>query len=403
MKTIGIIAEYNPLHYGHLYQLELAKTKYNADRIVVVMSGNFTQRGTPAIIDKKRRAELAIKSGADLVLELPSYFSSGKLEDFALGAVSIMHNTGIVDEILFGSECGDIKTIETIAEAMLIDDNSYKIIRQGMRTGITLIEASQTVLSKLVSDQEKLSTIIESINKPNNMLGIFYVLAIKKLHSKIIPSTNLRRGQDFNDSTILNSQDSIIFSSASAIRDFLYSKAYQSHTINPSIIDWYIKSCPEITRSELKKSFSEHGFIKSNAMFELFKEKVMDSDIKELCSYVDISSEEYNRITTAFTPGIDYDSFIHNASKGLRSGAKIDRCITHYVLNHKKTILEQFKMDSVTYYTSVLSNNANGCNMLDEIEEKTHYNKSNMSSLGKLQKEADLYADKIYCSLFSTP
>ncbi|MBQ9135949.1 MAG: nucleotidyltransferase family protein, partial [Lachnospiraceae bacterium] len=107
MKTVGIIAEYNPFHNGHLYQLEKAKELSGADFAVIVMSGNFVQRGTPALIDKYARTKMALCNGADLILELPVCYATASAEYFAKGAVSLLSALG-VDALCFGSECGDV-------------------------------------------------------------------------------------------------------------------------------------------------------------------------------------------------------------------------------------------------------------------------------------------------------
>ena len=112
MKTVGIIAEYNPFHNGHLYQIEKAKELSQADYVIVIMSGNFVQRGTPALLDKYARCESALFCGADLVIELPVCFACGSAEYFAKGAVSLLHELH-ADAICFGSECGDIKLLNS--------------------------------------------------------------------------------------------------------------------------------------------------------------------------------------------------------------------------------------------------------------------------------------------------
>jgi predicted nucleotidyltransferase len=139
-KVIGIIAEYNTFHHGHKLQLELAKNYFSADYIIIIMSGDFTQRGTPAIIDKYQRAQMAVYYGADLVIELPVCFATADLPEFALGGVSILNQLGVVDHILFGSECGDISSLQAIAEVMCTD--SYKAAYcELMRAGYTSPEA----------------------------------------------------------------------------------------------------------------------------------------------------------------------------------------------------------------------------------------------------------------------
>jgi len=119
MKVAGIIAEYNPLHNGHAYHIRKVKELTKADYVIVVMSGNFTQRGIPALMDKYSRAKMALKAGADLVLELPLCYSSGSAEYFASGAVALLDKLGMVDCICFGSECADIRILTEIADILI--------------------------------------------------------------------------------------------------------------------------------------------------------------------------------------------------------------------------------------------------------------------------------------------
>ena len=119
MKVTGIIAEYNPFHNGHRYQIQRARELTGADYIIVVMSGNFTQRGTPAIIDKYSHAQMALLGGADLVIELPVCYATGSAEYFASGAIALLNQLGCVDAICFGSECGDIFPLKNIAGALV--------------------------------------------------------------------------------------------------------------------------------------------------------------------------------------------------------------------------------------------------------------------------------------------
>ena len=140
MKVTGIIAEYNPFHKGHAYHIQKAKELTGADYIIVVMSGDFTQRGMPAILDKYTRARMALACGADLVLELPVRFACASAEFFAGGAVSLLDRLGVVDSLCFGSECGDAgllqKAASVLAEAEALE-SFRSTLREGIRNGLS--------------------------------------------------------------------------------------------------------------------------------------------------------------------------------------------------------------------------------------------------------------------------
>ena len=126
MKTIGIIAEYNPFHNGHAYQIAELKRKTNADFVVIVMSGDFVQRGAPAIIDKYCRAEMALLCGADLVIELPAVWAVSSAEDFAMAGVTLFDKMGCIDGICFGAESDQLPLLKSIAGVLAEEPDIYR-------------------------------------------------------------------------------------------------------------------------------------------------------------------------------------------------------------------------------------------------------------------------------------
>ena len=126
MKTVGIVAEYNPFHNGHKYHIEEAKRTTKADFVVVIMSGNFVQRGTPAIIDKYSRAKMALSNGADLVFELPIQYSTATAEIFTHGAISLLQGLGFVDYVCFGGESTQLSQMNELAQLFQNEPNNYK-------------------------------------------------------------------------------------------------------------------------------------------------------------------------------------------------------------------------------------------------------------------------------------
>ncbi len=185
MKTTAIICEYNPFHCGHKVQIDAVKQKGND--IICIMSGGFVQRGEAAIYDKYIRAEAAVKSGADLVLELPYPYSCSAAEHFAFGGVCIANSLGVVDEICFGSESGDIDLLSQISERLLSDE--FDLIMKNAREDK---KNKDKPFASLRGDVYK-RLYGESIAvKPNDILGVEYISALKKLNSSIIPVTYKR-------------------------------------------------------------------------------------------------------------------------------------------------------------------------------------------------------------------
>ncbi len=189
MKISGIICEYNPLHNGHLYHLSCIRAN-GADAIVAVMSGNFVQRGDAAILDKFTRARLAIQAGVDLVIELPVPYALAPAENFAMGGVALLTALGNVDEISFGSECGDIRLLTQAAQACRICKTEYADVMQDfLRSGYSYPE----VLTQMVGQLYGADTAAV-LRQPNNTLAIAYINALEALESPIRPVTIRRRG-----------------------------------------------------------------------------------------------------------------------------------------------------------------------------------------------------------------
>lgn len=178
MKTLGIIAEYNPFHCGHYSHLTQSKTALGADAVVVVMSGNFVQRGEPALCDKWSRAKMALLGGADLVIELPLCIATSSAGYFAQGAVNILEKTGIVNCMCFGSESADITPLQQCAEALLLEDDAFKTrLKKYLDMGLSYPSARAKAADINLPDT------------PNNVLGVEYIKALLQLKSKIVPYT----------------------------------------------------------------------------------------------------------------------------------------------------------------------------------------------------------------------
>ncbi len=238
MKVCGIVAEYNPFHNGHKYHIEKTKELYGATHIAVVMSGNFTQRGDPAIFDKYKRAETALKNGADLVIELPVPFALGSAEQFAFGAVSLMKDLGCIEMISFGSECGDVSLLEETAGAVMYAQQNEDFFRY-MRSGDSYPVALQKTIDKYYEED-----IIDALTAPNNTLAVEYLKALGELGSTIKPVTIKRVGTD-HDSGKTNGY----FASAGHIRKSLLAGEDMSAFV-PSFPDGYESNMAKLTNLE---------------------------------------------------------------------------------------------------------------------------------------------------------
>ncbi len=187
MKVCGIVAEYNPFHNGHQFHIDETK-RLGATHVVAVMSGNFVQRSEPAIISKFERARLAVLGGIDLVVELPVQYATGSSERFATGAIQILNSLGCVDEVSFGSECGDIDRLNE-AVAAVADKDVLDLTRQLYETGVSYPAAREMVVERLYG--KEVSALLRT---SNNILGIEYIKVLNKLKSNMKPITFRREG-----------------------------------------------------------------------------------------------------------------------------------------------------------------------------------------------------------------
>lgn len=202
MNVVGIIAEYNPFHSGHAYQIRRAKEMAQADHVVIVLSGDFVQRGEPAIFDKYSRTQDALAGGADLVFELPVRYSLSSAGDFAYGGIKALTELGFVTHVCFGSEQGDIENFLKVAETLDREDcertEFQSELSEKLKSGLSYPDARAQALINVIGETDLDEPFF---SMPNNILGIEYCLALKKLNSSITPMTLTREGQDYRDST----------------------------------------------------------------------------------------------------------------------------------------------------------------------------------------------------------
>lgn len=210
-KVLGIIAEYNPFHNGHLYHINESKKAVNADYVVAIISGNFVQRGDTSLVDKWSKTEMAIKNGVDLVIELPLLYSISSAENFAEGGIKMLNSFNIVDYISFGSELCDVNTLNEFADVLFHEPKEFvSVLNHELSKGFSYPKARENALLMYLNDIRKYANILSS---PNNILAIEYLKALKKYKSSIVPVSINRNKVDYNSTEIVDG-----FASATAIR-----------------------------------------------------------------------------------------------------------------------------------------------------------------------------------------
>ena len=250
-KVLGIIAEYNPFHNGHLFHLNESKKLTGSSYTGAIMSGNFAQRGNTSIIDKWSKAKSAIECGVDLVVELPVLYSTSSAENFAEGAIKILDSLKVVDYLSFGAETADINLLNNIATVLNEEPKEYKsLLSEELKKGLSYPKARENALMIYLNDIKKYSNVLSS---PNNILGIEYIKALKKYNSIIQPIAMPRHESGHND---LNYHGNI--ASSTAIRNITKNNGF----------DILRKLMPEPSYTNLIKNIKVGHVVPDLSVFE---------------------------------------------------------------------------------------------------------------------------------------
>ena len=415
MRISSIISEYNPFHEGHKYHMENTKKITNSDYTIVIMSGNFTQRGTPAIIDKYARARQALLGGADLVLELPVCFATASAEGFSFGAVSILEKLGIVDSLVFGSECGDIDCIKNVADFLaeeysafnnldnLAENDKFKNFQERLqfflKQGLSFPKARAFALGEFFPNLDD-----HFLSSSNNILGIEYCRALRYFNSSITPMTITRKDNLYNDEELAEEGK---LSSATAIRKvlnkidfnisqdmgrYLNGKSFNKDTdtfkgnTHFNILNSYM---PESSLNILKDNWRRSAPVSSNDFSLLLKYKLLLENRESLADYLDVTSDLADRIYNHLNFYKDFDSFCDLLKTKELTYTRIARSLIHILLDIKKADYELYKK-GYGQFARILGFRKGASPLLHEI--KTHSSIPLISKLSDSVKELDRIA-----------
>lgn len=321
MKVIGIIAEYNPFHNGHLYHIKEAKKQTGADYAVVIMSGNFVQRGTPAILDKYSRTQMALENGADLVFELPVIYATASAEAFAFGAISLLDSLKFVDAVCFGCETPNLPLLEQIADLFCFEPDSYKSLLQTyQKQGLSFPSArSKAALSYLSTTKEQFSQeeCKSVLSNPNNILAIEYIKALKQLTSPIKPVAIFRKDAGYHDTSLSGE-----ICSATAIR-----KEYTEKKKVSALYPYLPAICCDILQKQEHKTFP----IFADDFSSLLYYKLLQT--KDFGAYTDISDNFAKRLEKITNYGLSFTEYADRLKTKDIVYTRICRNLTHILLN----------------------------------------------------------------------
>lgn len=315
MSVIGIVCEFNPFHNGHKYLID--SVKKDGDTVVCVMSGNFVQRGEPAIADKRIRTETALICGADLVIELPVAFSVARAQAFARGGVKLLDSLGVVDTLAFGSECGNIEMLERTAQAVESEEVNNEIIAN-LKTGETYASAREKAVRKIFG-----SDLAEILHNPNDILAVEYISALNFLHSKIKPKA-IRRISVSHDSPKTDGT----FASASLIREKIKN--------GDNFREYMPQNAFEILKKAVNEGNASADYGKLDIAILAFLRKATAEDFSDV---PDISEGIENRIITASRNATTLSKVFDNAKTKRYTHARIRRIVLSAFLGIKNSHL----------------------------------------------------------------
>ncbi len=341
MKNYAIISEFNPFHNGHAYLVKSCR-EHGATHITAVMSGNFVQRGEPAIFPKHIRTLTALKNGVDLVIELHLPFAVSNAQQFAENGTSVADAMNCVDCIAFGSECGDITSLNELS-SLIISENFQKKLKEQISTGISYPSALTNTM-KIINP-----SLVPLMSEPNNILGIEYIKAVYKLGSPIKPVTFKRIGDSYNDTSASSE-----FASAASIRRLIYeNKSFKKYVPENSV---------DILLSEIEKgniaslSENERGFIL----------KLRQMSANDIAAIADVNEGLENRIKTAVMNSTSLEKIIERTKSKRYTYARIRRILLACLLNIKKSYLTE-----KAPYIRVLGFNSRGAEILSCVKQKS--------------------------------
>lgn len=342
MNIVGLITEYNPFHNGHLYHIQEAKRVAKADAAVVIMSGNFVQRGAPAIMPKHLRAKSALLSGADLVLELPVCFATGSAEFFAMGAIALLDSLGCVDSICFGSECGDSEILGKIAKILLEEPDDYKkALQNALRKGMSFPQARQHALQGyFINNHFDANALADVLSQPNNILGIEYMKALYQRNSSMKAYSIRRIGAGYHESELTEK-----YSSASAIRQSL---------AKDSLSESIYRQLPFAAQTIMKETFDMRYPVYANDFSLILKYKLLQETKKSLTSYMDVSEDLANRIINLRNDFQSFDGFCDALKTKDMTYARISRGLLHILLDIRTEHLANYKKNGYCHYAHIL-------------------------------------------------
>ncbi|MUT66310.1 nucleotidyltransferase [Paenibacillus sp. NEAU-GSW1] len=361
MRTVGLIVEYNPFHNGHQYHLQQSQKITGAEAVVAVMSGNFLQRGEPAVMDKWARTETALRGGCDLIIELPAAYATQAAEWFAYGAVSLLEATGVVDAFCFGTESGELDPLREAARVIANEPPAFQSMLKGaLAEGAAYPSAYSAAVSAYLQSIGNDRAASFPFAQPNHTLGLHYLIALERIGGAMEPHTLRREKSDYNQTTVTDQK----IASATAIRKLLLEqrqladcKAYVPETT-------YDVMAREWTAGRSPVSWTEftapllHGIVtRSPRQLAEMREMTEGLEHRMLGALPSLQS-------------FDFEPFIDLIKTKRYTRTKLQRALLSILLGHRKEDFTADKLSAGVEYIRVLGFTEKGRGLLRRMRKE---------------------------------
>ena len=356
MKVVGIVAEYNPFHNGHQYQIDKIRKETGADYVIIAMSGNFLQRGVPALTDKFTRAEMALKCGADLVLEIPTLWATASAEYYAHAGVALLASTGVVTHLAFGAETDDLDALLQVSSILKNEPDVYRaVLSNSIRTGNSFPVARKNALitSLPLFATEKLDELLDN---PNNILALEY---LKALPNSIEPILIPREGAGYHD-TEINTE----FPSASAIREAIWGRDGDVD------MNTLANAMPKESFSLLKNALKCNQLIETNDFSDSLGYCLLAQAGNGFASFADCNQDFSNKVKNNLNDYVLLEDFIDTLKTKDMTYTRISRCLLHILLGIKQSDYTIGRAIGFAPYLRILGFKNASSNLLSEIKRE---------------------------------
>ncbi len=388
MKVASIIAEFNPFHNGHMYLVNEIREKCNADYVVAVMSGDFVQRGAPAVCDKFLRAEIAVKCGVDAVFELPCVYSTSAAPDFAFGGVTAVNALGCTDILAFGSECGDLELLRKATDLLSDETPEFKAeLNAALRSGLSYPAAVSKAASAVAPE------ISDILADPNNTLGIEYLKALKKTASSVLPFTVKRHISSHSEAVLLkDGTTGLSYTGASYIRKHMLKEGKTEE-----LFECVPKAAFKVLSDEHLKQLpiSENDF---TLPLSLLLSSMTEEEIDDLSGNNDAKA----KLKKTMREYLTFEELRNRIKDRSLTETAAGRLLVHALLGIKDSDTDRVAGVS---YLRLLAMNRSASPLLKKIKETakvpliTKMADFDLGSCPMLAK--DVYASDLYCKILS--